>query len=647
MWRRTRSSDAGREAPGRRRSARRRLGGRWIGWALAACASVACGGLLDIESPRRVFEAAGGDGQGEAGDATGGAVGGKGGRGGLTGTGGGSGSTGTSGGGGSSGAATGGAAGDSGGTAGSSGAKGGTGGEPPGPGPTLGDACAVENAVSCTSANRNIVLRCVNRTWKLDASCAQNFRCSAEDPGNLGCAKIDQECILNGTYCRSDGQLFDCDTDPFYPTTRICPFGCEAGRCLPGAPDELIVHDELVVGVGSPWPGDIPVCFLDSEQQLDGWMQDELDRSWARYLNVRFTGFALCPRDAVPGVAIEYLDDCRGRLGSSFSFGDPGVDMQVRVGFCASYFDAEGYRKFMETEHEALFRFLVRHQFGHVLGLAEVDFVREDSTMVRGLVESQAEAHSVSALDLFTLLSDYGRKEPSGSFVTSRGQCLKTVGSELGQTECPDAGRFILEGGQLKSLPPGTAGCVVAKASGEVTLGACGDGTTAFRFDRMRWSTISACAVPGRPVALGPCNPSTLSLDWSLDVRLSDSQKLTARIRSSGQCLTLPDDVQWGDAPLLQPCDDEVAQPSELFGLWPNGRITIALPGSTGSPLALCWEAGVLRLGDCSQVHWFSGPLEVNGLVLDAVPGQTSSIQAVRLDSGGYPSSDQMFDFIF
>jgi hypothetical protein len=652
--------------------------GRAVHWSavcLFACAlPLACGEVLGIEQPN-VANTQGGSpaAAGEGGDHGGGGTAGtaKGGSAGSGAQGGTAGATTDTGGGGAGATTDGGAAGSS---------MGGEGGEPPDPGPILGAPCDALGTYACTSANPRLVLLCSRDepdaplTW-YDLPCEFDDACNARASLHPRCEALAYQCTEpDASRCRPDGVLDDC-SDPFHFVKRRCPFGCEGGRCAPLSGDQLVVHTEDEESGTVAWPRSIPVCFV-GPGELSAWLRDEVEHSLARYLDVEFSGFAECAAELSDGmarVAVEFLHDCRERLGSHFPFGHPGEGNESRVGICASYFDAEERLQQM-ANHEALFRFVVRHQFGHVLGRQDDLHTSAQDAMVRGLEESHAAEKVFSDETLVgdlagqtsgnaSLIDRYGRK-PSGSLLTASGDCLTVSAGAIGRGACSSSGRFGLESGEVRDLS--TSECLEVHAAFEaVTLGPCGRPSTAVTFARARWSTPSLCIAPhgqgaGSSVEATSCEPvGHASQAWHFEIISRDTTHLSARIRfgATNLCLTAPNNpVVTADIPTLRVCADSAAE--QTFLLWPNGKISLG-PGSVNEPGGQCltheepqgvvsffpcvWRSGDPRL---ARRFFLSGPLETPNGALRLAPNDANAhLTLSALEEP--PADDQIFDFTF
>jgi hypothetical protein len=633
---------------------------------LLVCTSpFACGKILGIEQGRRAENARGGaaGSGGEGGEGAGPS------RGGTTGGGGTAGASGsaTSG---ASGSATGGTApgGGEGGLSGEGGAGGG-GGTPPDPGPTLGGDCDDYEARACSPGNRNIVLTCGGPSttdplvWRLLRTCDQSFRCDLEA---LDCVELQGRCTDSSVSLCAESVLYDCDTDPPNTIIHTCPFGCQNGRCLSGVGDQLIVHTESNLDNHGPWGTSvIPVCFDagSTNARLLEWTRDEVERSWARYLGVRFEGFEACPEEPTTGVRLEFLRDCRQRLGKIASFGSPFGGQELGVGICESYRDAGDELRLM-AQREALFRFVVRHQFGHVLG-AQDDRLHLASSMTPYLELSRVGEFGLDHHDLHSLYFGYGIK-PFRSLVTTAGYCLAPVEDGIRPASCsePGAASFDFRNGEAALLNGTTSGCLVVGSEGEpVTVATCGSPASALSFARARWSTPKTCIgarelasggpARGSAVATEPCAPvGAAAQAWNFEILTTHATLISARIRASatGDCLAVSNEIPTAnDVPVLSACSDDTARPVEIFSLWPDGRISFGglAPDSGALCLAFQGDQGTLALGDCSHRYFLSGPLETpDGLTAQVTSNDPNArLIAVRPDPNAPLSQDQIFDF--
>ncbi|HEX6271724.1 MAG TPA: hypothetical protein VFZ53_01725 [Polyangiaceae bacterium] len=613
----------------------------------------ACGSLFGIDSPRIVSDGGAGGDSGRDGGAAGESP-----TGGVAGTASGRGGTHASG--------SGGASGSGAGSGGSAGEEGGAGGEPgPDPGPTLGEACDANGEWSCTTANPNITLACEDGTWRLDSFCRHEQRCN---PATAECEGLSTSCVAGANaVCASDGgKVIDCSVSQFQPPSRICPYGCQAGRCSPGTGDELIVHteDDDDQGGLARWSIPIPVCFLKSDTDVPpAWIRSEVERTWGRYLNVEFTGWGECSSPTVAGVVIEFLENCELRLGGKPPTGSPGREEQSRVGICKSYRNAAGELEEMKN-NEPLLRFVVRHQFGHVLGLDESEQPSTDTVMVRALEKSNAARLQLTHNDVNRYFAFSYQYKPPRTLVTTSGLCLTAFGSTVRPAPCSQSGsgRFLFNAGEVQSALDGVPGCLTLSGGDGDTVGLapCGTASSAIRMARARWSTPDRCVAPdfpapGSAVSTGPCAPvGDPAQAWFFEPVASERQKLSARIRFSptGDCLSVPGGAaSLSDTPLLEACGQTVLE-RHVFYLWINGQISFGVTTAGLPAICLQWNSpdSTLYFGSCNfDTYWLSGALETaDGLALTIEPSNPNAeLRAVALGANVLPSDDQIFDFSF
>jgi hypothetical protein len=530
-------------------------------------------------------------------------------------------------------------------------------------GPVLGAPCDQSHDYSCTALEPNLLLICREGTWDVSQACINDERC---DPERRECRPLDLICRGRvEAYCSGSYELIDCGSDPFEPESFECPFGCDAGRCLPGSGDELVVHTERVQsGSVQLWDEPIPVCFHDEggDATLVEVIRDEVERTWGFLLNVEFKGWSECSGDeATRRVELAFLDDCELRLAGSVPAGAPPAGEARTVEFCRTYYDASGELEELH-EHEALLRFLARHQFGHVLGSRDNDATLTPVVMQRGVRESDAGDVQLTIYDIETYRFDYGQK-PTGSLVIDDGTCLSPDASGFRSLPCSDqgSGYFDLVGAEVTSLREAAPGCLSVPPGEDalVSLDACGDpsGATELELTHVRWGTPDLCIAPergelGSPLVAGPCAPAgDPAQAWWFEILASDAQKLIARLRfaATGDCVGLLEPAQFGALPKLEACNDTL-ETRHLFALWVNGMISHAESG-------LCpqWDmpGGVLYLdrdARCSyDTYWISGALETpDGRLLSFTNDDgVEELRAVSPASGALPLPSQIFGFTF
>jgi hypothetical protein len=407
----------------------------------------------------------------------------------------------------------------------------------------------------------------------------------------------------------------------------------------------------------------------DANAPLPAWIRSEAERTWGRYLNVEFTGWGECSSATVQGVVIEFLEDCELRLGgkppNGFPGNPPGNQGQSRVGICSSYQNAAGVLEKME-DNEPLLRFVVRHQFGHVLGLSESERPSTDTVMVRALEKSNAARLELTYDDVNRYFAfRYGHK-PSGTLVTTSGLCLTPFGPMIGLAPCSSggSGRFLFDSGEVRSLLDGAPGCLTLSGGDGDTVGLAPCGTapasSALRMARARWSTPDRCVAPdfpapGSAIATRACAPvGDLSQAWFFEIVATDEEKLSARLRFSmtGDCLSVPGGtVTSADAPVLERCSETILA-RHVFYLWSNGQISFEETVEGLRPACLRWSSpdSTLYFGQCNyDTYWLSGALETpDGLALAIHPSvPNAELRAVSLGSSELPNDEQIFDFAF
>jgi len=541
---------------------------------------------------------------------------------------------------------------------------GGRSGAPP-TGPFLGGPCDGSRDFECSEGEPHLVLVCTQGIWNVGEACGGDSRC---DPKYRECRAEQFPCeAREDSFCEGDFSLTDC-SDPFVPAHFQCPFGCEAGRCLPGTGDELVVHTEQVPwnAAAARWREPISVCFHDGGEDtaLVGIIRDEVERGWGKLLDVEFPGWAACTGDEVGRrVELTFRDDCEMRLGSAVPDGAPPEGETRRVEFCRTYYTAGGELEVL-LEHEGLLRFVARHQFGHVLGLRDEDHSLERVVMTRALRESEAASLPITSIDIAPLRFDYGQKPPR-SLVTETGACLSPTLQGFHELPCSHdkSGFFDFTGYEVASARDGITGCFsVPSGDGAlVGLGECGDteGKTELRFTHALWSTPDRCVAPeraevGSPLRASPCGaPGDPAMSWWFEILASNEGVQAARIRfaATGDCVGLDEPVQVGAIPRLEPCDDEL-DPSEIFYLWENGMIS-HFESDPNSQLCTQWDPpdGVLYLDNrCTfDTFWIFGALETpDGRLLSFThDGEVEELRAVSLAAGAPPLPSQIFGLTF
>jgi hypothetical protein len=429
-----------------------------------------------------------------------------------------------------------------------------------------------------------------------------------------------------------------------------------------------MVHTERHYANSEKWPDAfIPVCFeSDDEPTLRTWIESEVRRTWGRYLDVRFLGFDRCEDEPPAHVRVEFLDGCVARLGGPVSLGY--TDGPSRVGICRSYYDAHGAPQSLTAEgQEGVARYVVRHQFGHVLGFDEDDSavnpLSRGSVMTRGFRVGEVESLVISGEDISGLRGIYSIK-PNGSIVGTNGSCLRASEGGVETAPCArDATElFRFETGRIASREDGS--CILLAGDGAtrtVGLGECPSApnaaTVALR--RARWSTPKHCVAPrtlpavrGAQLVITDCAPvGDPAQTWSFDVVRAESDHAEVRIRhvASNLCVQQPIPFTTGrELPGLEPC---VAGVTTVFSVWPNGDISSGGDDHDSSRCLLWGSLGSsLYYGSCNFRSWFvSGPLESSdGFALSVAPEAASSeLLAVELHSDEFPASAQVFDVHF
>jgi hypothetical protein len=616
----------------------------------------ACGSILGIPNADDPESGVAGEGgaAGQAGEMSSGGAS-RGGRGGSAGRGGTAGTT-------SSGGSSAGKAAAGGGPPGGMGAgAAGAGGEDPS-GPRLGEPCEGE-ALVCNEGSSRVVLSCADGVWAIEKICLSTELCvSGECDGFVG------ECTRQGAWCLEAGELMDCE-DPFVPQRRKCPWGCSDGACVPGTGDQLIVHTEVnYVQSAPPWPdGEVPICFetFDADDAaLREFIESEVRRTWGRYYDIRFFGFDVCTGAAEGQVRIEFLDGCEGRLAGNAPLGYPGELAPSRVGICRSYVDAQGESRRLEAE-EAVARYLVRHQFGHVLFFFEDDppLSHPWSVMARGFDASRADELVIGSDELLRMRNWYWPK-PSGSVVAMTGSCLRPAGNtvEVAPCERDEAQRFRFE--PQRFVARNESSCLEVASSGSspaVELGACPPSPTpnSVSLRRARWSTPDRCVMPrtlpastGTALVTSDCLPVGDPVQtWALDVLADAGDHVEVRIRhiASALCVQEPPGLTAGlELPTLETCTSTTT----VFSVWSSGAISSEDQGSA-SRQCLRWQSNdsLLTYGSCGVVRgwFFSGPIESSEGFALRVTSEAPSAEVVAepLGPSELPRLDQVFDVHF
>jgi hypothetical protein len=499
--------------------------------------------------------------------------------------------------------------------------------------------------------------------WNVAQTCFGETRC---DRSTATCRFIDSACYnYIEPHCTSEGALVDCDESAFEPL-RQCPFGCLEGACLPGSGNQLIVHTEDHSSSNSDfWPSDIPVCFIPGESTagMQDVIRDEVESTWGRYGRIQYTGWGTCEQGATGTVVIEFLEDCRARLGSHVMLGYPGPYAASRVGFCRTYRDARGDLKRMDQD-EALTRFMARHQFGHVLGLW--DDLLEPTVMVRGIEHPGAETIRLSSSDLAYLRLYLGAKY-SHSLVTTSGRCLAPVDSHIEPTRCtgerPELWIPALDS-VLNFSDQGDRRCVGITEEGAVDFAICSERheEVSWRMGHAQWSLPGGCvaprsypAVPRDSLVVADCGPvgdETQSWYFEVFASLSGVGYVTRiQFSDSGLCATLPGGLSAGGmVPLLEPCG-ELGQADQTFYVRGPGEIAFA---DESTFLCLTWDTfgSEIYLWYCgfnSRKNNFvvSGAIEgSNGLVLSVTPDDEDAVVGA-VPPASPLGRDQIFDWYF
>jgi hypothetical protein len=529
-------------------------------------------------------------------------------------------------------------------------------------GPTEpGERCESDGPVrACSTAHPELVLQCDAGVWALGMLCRPGDRCK---PSVQRCAPLAPECVQQPQgLCVNDGPLLDCATNPFNPIDRYCPFGCANGVCLPGTGDQLIVHTELQTAEAMPWLGEIPVCFADDPgAKVRRWTRSAVEQGWARYLDVEFTGWEDCASDDVSGVILEFPRGCRGRIASPVSHArDEG---RLRVGICASYFDAGDAEQELD-QNEALARFVARHQFGHVLGLGEGAAGASSTVMVRSLRATDVDP-SVSVDDIAKLRDRYGYK-PKGAIVHVSGWCLSASGTAVGLAPCSKAPAQVFN--PLPDRIEGEGGkCLVINGypqSPVVELADCTPSppTNALALRRALWNAPGHCVaprepsvVPGAVLETQRCTvPGDPLQTWRFEITGSAAGYSLARLRLAAldYCVVAPRTFRVLDdggvnVPTLEPCGTA----STLLTLGPDGDISF-IPAGSGIRHCLDWSGtdSVVHFRYCSgRSFMLSGPLETaDGLALSSIPDDAlAGLSVLPPELSEVPGTGEVFDVHF
>ena len=635
-----------------------------VGWMLGCGWLFSCSAIFGIDASDRRDEselagAAGAD-PGSGGRSTGG---------------------GTTGGGATGGSDTGGQTGKGGeGGGGAGGNQPGTAGQPPGGaggeggsedrGAILGEPCTgdeTESNSACTIGSPHLVLTCQMGVWNVDEECGTYEFCVPEKSRNEPAACVDISPLCRASYtsaCTGGNRLIDCESFRPEAYLRYCPFGCEDGACLPGSGDQLIVHTGT--GNGVVPPRTIPVCVLDANESGDvdlvAWIRDEVEHTWARTLDYSFEGWEACD-GTLPdaGVVLSFESACSGHLANDI---DPRSPL-FRLEICRS-FHLEGDEPGDEPRavEEPLARFLGRHHFGHVLGVADSDYRGEQTTaMVRGIELSRVGEYELSPAERYSAIYRCGQscRKHSGALVTPLGRCLEVAsdGTIVAQA-CSAAGGpqdFTLRMTELFAVAPDR--CVGTSGAGQPTdvlAGECATLDEHFALTGAALRSLGRCATPasfppsaGTSLWFGACDAVPESwTGWSFEVTAANANGLLARIRHDDLYVSVPGGV---DAlrlvPELRPrgADNEQIFELKWDGVIGFGSRCLSWGEAVGDP-----AEGSVYLGDeCGGVngdHWtVTGALTTaSGLALKLAPGD---VRATATEVQGTPSEAQTFDFYF
>jgi hypothetical protein len=532
----------------------------------------------------------------------------------------------------------------------------------------LGADCTADaEARTCNADDPRGLVRCKDGIWTYSSTCALDERCDR----TLGeCVALDAHCFevaSSGPLCEGNTVL-DCGPDVWTAGVQVCPYGCRDGACVPGSEGELTLHTGLVPP-HLAWDDPISVCLAAGaadDAESVAWVRSEVERTYSRFFAIDFSGWQACKPRAT-GVVLSFADACRGSLVNDLGLVEPAPNAVVPVTLCRSIAGAKGAPA---PVSESLLRLLARHQFGHVLGLADgVDPAQ--TGMLRGVVLGQEDAVVLTAGDYESLSDDghgYGRK-PSASLVTPSGACLTATELEAGRAE-----------------PAGTVGATACRAlvqqhfrpaSTEIQNGdatkcfeapaAVGDPITvadcalaraaqSFLLPRAEWRTPTLCMAPERPPGQGqklvsePCaqlgDPSQAWFFEIVDRKSTDSD-LRARIHfaDSNLCAApLRDKPVLNDPLVLSPCTSG-ADPDDvqIFRLRADGSL------GAGETLLVHWQdpAGLLYFGSGSgdrATFFVSGALLAgDGSALTLASGASLVLSPL----GAPPTPAQTFDVYF